>query len=71
MLDPKGLAVEGKVHLEGQPIHKAAQEAEGKELSKWELRLGGAASNQQGPFPPLTILLLPSSQEVLTKFSGR
>lgn len=30
MLHAQGLAVEGEVHLEGQPIHKAAEEARGK-----------------------------------------
>lgn len=30
MLHPQGLAVEGEVHLEGQPIHEAVQEARGK-----------------------------------------
>lgn len=40
MLRLQGLAVEGELHLEGQPIYKAIQEALGREKEREEFQLG-------------------------------
>lgn len=40
MLCLQGLAIEGELHLEGQPIHKAVQETLGRERDREEFQLG-------------------------------